>query len=38
MRLYTDINDETLQDLIGIHTGLYAPLEGFMVSMDYNKS
>jgi len=29
------IDEETLQDLINIETGLFAPLEGFMVSKDY---
>lgn len=35
MKLYTEINSETLEDLIGLHTGLYHPLEGFMTSLDY---
>jgi len=30
-----DINEETLQDIINIKTGLFAPLEGFMDSKDY---
>jgi len=29
------INKETLQDIINIKTGLFAPLDGFMDSKDY---
>jgi len=31
-----EINEETLQDLINIETGLFAPLSGFMSSKDYH--
>lgn len=30
-----NINEETLQDIINIHTGLFYPLKGFMDSKDY---
>ena len=30
-----NINEETLQDIINIKTGLFAPLDGFMDSKDY---
>jgi len=30
-----NINAETLQDIINIHTGLFSPLKGFMDSKDY---
>jgi len=30
-----NINEETLQDLINIETGLFSPLKGFMDSKDY---
>jgi len=36
MRLIHDINDEILQDLINLHTGIYYPLNGFMTSLDYH--
>ncbi|MDD5439067.1 MAG: sulfate adenylyltransferase [Candidatus Omnitrophica bacterium] len=35
MTITTEINGETLEDLISIHTGLYHPLTGFMTSLDY---
>ncbi|MCP4155514.1 MAG: sulfate adenylyltransferase [bacterium] len=36
MKLTTEINGETLQDLIGLETGLYYPLKGFLTSLDYH--
>lgn len=36
MKLTFEINDETLQDLINISTGLFYPLDGFMTSLDYH--
>ena len=35
MKLTYELNDETLQDLINISTGLFHPLKGFMKSADY---
>lgn len=35
MKLTCAINDETLQDMISVETGLYHPLRGFMSSEDY---
>lgn len=36
MKLTYEINDELLQDLINIYTGLYYPLNGFMTALDYH--
>jgi len=36
MKLTYEINDEILQDLINLHTGIYFPLNGFMTSLDYH--
>lgn len=36
MKLTTDINEETLYDVIYFDSGLYAPLDGFMTSLDYH--
>lgn len=36
MKLSYEINEETLQDLINLCVGLYAPLDGFMTSLDYH--
>lgn len=36
MKLTYEINDEILQDMINLHTGMYYPLCGFMTSLDYH--
>ncbi|MBN2137985.1 MAG: sulfate adenylyltransferase [Sedimentisphaerales bacterium] len=36
MKLTHEINDEILQDMINLHTGMYYPLDGFMTSLDYH--
>ncbi|MCH7501543.1 MAG: sulfate adenylyltransferase [Nitrospinae bacterium] len=36
MKVSYEINSETLQDLVNIRMGLYAPLTGFMTSLDYH--
>lgn len=36
MKLVYELNNETLQDLINISTGVFYPLSGFMTSPDYH--
>jgi sulfate adenylyltransferase len=35
--LFHEINENILQDIVALHTGLYAPLDGFMTSLDYHR-
>lgn len=35
MNLQVEINEETLQDIINIETGLLYPLDGFMRTRDF---